>query len=486
MILESLFKNTDILLKKDEIGIDIDEVTVKLDEINEKSLLIILNNVILNDLKRMQKLPCAVLVDSDVEIDLNIPTFFTKNIRRSTAYIFSNLHQINYSDTKFIGITGTNGKTTTATYIYHIFNESGEKVGFFGTGNINLNGTRLSDEYYSMTTPDPWILYPRIKDMQNSGCKIIVMEVSSHSLFFEKTSPIEFEYAVFTNLSEEHLDFHSSMEEYFNVKKKLFQSCKNAILNIDDEYARVINREISCRKINIGILWKGDVFATHISDLGLLGSEYMYRSKDLIFKMKLHTPGVYNIYNSMLATAVCCDLGVKPCIAKQSLNNLDKIDGRFEIYRSDITVVSDYAHTTAAFETLLKTIFGYKENRKITVVFGCGGERDRKKRPLMAKTAEKYADNIVVTEDNSRSEPISTIINDITSGFTKNNYRIILNREYAIKECIQNAECGEIIVITGKSSEKYIIKGHEFLPFDEKAIISNSLKCRSDFYENIT
>ncbi len=480
MKLSDILFNQGIELNRGIKDINIEKITVFPNEIDESSLFIIISSDRAPRFSELQKLPAAILCDKDTPTPEGIITVRVSNVRSAMSHAYSAFSEITYRKMKFIGVTGTNGKTTTAYFIKRILTDAGYKVGFIGTGAIECGNDILSNKNYSMTTPDPWILYPAIKIMQERGCDFVVMEVSSHSLALDKTAPIIFDYGIFTNLTPEHMDFHGDIDAYFSAKNKLFSSCKTGVFNIDDKYARRASREFSGKRINVGVLWKGDVYATHISDMGFDGIKYMYRTHNLIFRMDLCVAGLHNVYNSMLASAVCCDIGVKPCEVKRSFGNILSIPGRFEIIKAAVTVIIDYAHTPAALEALLMGIQqANAQKHKLTVVFGCGGERDKKKRPQMACISEKYADSIIVTSDNCRNEPAENIISDIVAGFTKENYEIVVNRKEAIEKSILSCVNGEIVAIVGKGAEKYSIDQNGYSDFDEKEIINNSLALRS-------
>ncbi len=462
---------------------DIKNITVSPKECDASTLLFIFNERVLEDFKRSKVKPALVIIDKNLDLDSKLSgrtRFYRHNNPRlllsAACFRFS---RIDLSVLKIIGITGTNGKTSTALLTVEILKAAGYQVGFIGTGRIEFDGVSLCGGDYSMTTPDPWILYPAIKEMQVRGCEIIVMEVSSHALALEKVAPLKFEYSVFTNLSAEHLDFHGNIEDYYAAKKKLLSLSSNVVFNIDDHYARRAYKEFSGRKISVGILWRGDIWATCLKNQGFSGLEYMYRTHSYLFKMRLSLAGVHNIYNSMLATAVCTDLGVKPCVAKQALASIPALPGRFEIIKSDITVIIDYAHTSFAFENILKEIHRSKLPREqLWVVFGCGGERDIEKRPKIAASAERYADRIIVTSDNSRGEDIQKIISDIKAGFRGDSYEIIEDRASAVKTAIKKAPEGAVIAIIGKGAEKYNIDKSGYHPFDEKALVLDALSQR--------
>ena len=400
---------------------------------------------------------------------------------RLASFAFARFLNIDFSSLRFIGITGTNGKTTTATMLKKILTDAGYKVGYIGTGKIEANGVLLSDGHYSMTTPEPDVLYPMIKKIAEHGCEIIVMEVSSHALKLCRVEPIQFEYGIFTNLSPEHTDFHSDMEDYFQSKKRLMSRSHVGVFNVDDGYARQAAREFSKRKITVGVLWKGDVYARDVEPHGLSGVSYVYRAKNFSFTMRLQLPGLFNVYNSMTALAVAIDMGVLPCKAKASLASLSGVAGRFEVISGDVTAIIDYAHTGEAFENILKSINSVKNaGQKLIVVFGCGGERDKLKRPKMAKAAEKYADLTYVTSDNPRGENPMKIIEDITAGFTKHTYLCEPDRESAIRKAIKAAERGDIIAVIGKGAERYSIDKTGYHDFDERKIIADALRERGE------
>lgn len=466
-----------------------ESIALSISEVNESSLLFITEKVDgsekLYDLDSPQVKPLAVVLSTSSSIDSDsIPIIRVGNVRSALAYALSNSYGIDYQSMKFIGVTGTNGKTTTATIISDILRASGFKVGFIGTGKIISDNTTLSDLTYSMTTPDPTILYPALAKMSRDGCQYVVMEVSSHSIALGKIAPIKFEYSIFTNLDNDHLDFHKSKDEYFKTKLKLFESSKTGLFNLDDEYSRRAHELAKCEKASFGILRQGDAYATDIT-LGSDKSSFFFRKENLICKVTTKLIGAFNVYNSIAALKCAIDIGIAPCIAKRALEGIEKIDGRMDLIHDDITVIIDYAHTPSAFYNALKTV---KQNitfgQSVTVVFGCGGNRDVGKRPIFGKYAELFADRIVITEDNSRNEELDKIISDITDGMNTEGYKIIKDREEAIRYAISSSSPGDIVVILGKGHEKYKITPSGYLPFDEKEIAKSELERVRKRYEN--
>lgn len=402
-----------------------------------------------------------------------------KNARKSFAYAMSKISEIDYNALTFIGVTGTNGKTSTATMIHSILTDSGIKCGFIGTGKMFFEDVNYAEKNYSMTTPDPDLLYPLIKDMENRGCKAVILEASSHALELEKLSPIPFKIGIFLGISHEHLEFHGSMEKYFQAKEKLISQSEIALINFDDAWGKKLYEKHKNKSIGIGVLWRSDSNATDIKNFGVDGIGYTYRSRNVHSRIRLSLPGLYNVYNSMLAFEAAYRMNLPPKRIKSALEKIKGIDGRFEIIKDKINVVIDYAHTPLALESLLKSVNTIKkQGQKIILVFGCGGERDFTKRPLMAEAAEKFADKIIVTNDNPRGEDENKIFSDILLGFKEKKHGVIRDRKKAIEYAIATAAENDIVVIAGKGHEKYIKDKEGTHDFNEKTIIQNSLKLR--------
>jgi len=422
-----------------------------------------------------------VLCGEDTALPPGIKSARVKKPRESIAYAYSKLYSPNLSKAKIIGVSGTNGKTTTAELIKTGLESEGLRVGYIGTGKISVGEQLLSDNNYSMTTPDPWLLYPTIGRMMEMKCDYIVMEVSSHSIALGKVAPIQFEYAVFTNLSREHMDFHKDMEDYYNTKKVLYEKARCSVINIDDRYGRRLVKEISGKHLSVGVLWRGDVWASGIASEPLKGTRFFYHDNGFCCKININFPGLYNVYNCLLAMAVCTKAGIKPCNVKNSIAKFDGVLGRYNVIKDKITVIIDYAHTPLAFEYVLKDISSSKSSKNnLFTVFGCGGERDKEKRPEMARIAESYSDKVIVTSDNSRNEDPERIISDIVSGFRYKKHIICLDRYTAIISAITEAKNGDIVAIIGKGPEKYNIDKEGYHSFDEYEIVSEALRIRND------
>ncbi len=422
--------------------------------------------------------PYAIVCDwQGFNTKTDIPLIKVKSARRALADAYSNYYRLDYERLRVIGVTGTNGKTSTATMLEKILIKSGKGVGYIGTGSIRINGKSITEDTYSMTTPDPSVLYSALAKMSNEGCEFAVMEVSSHALSLSRCAPIRFTLGIFTNLSSDHMDFHKNKEEYFKAKLSLFESCKIGVFNIDDEYAKRAYESCKCEKYSIGVIRSADATVTALTEMGLSSTEFFYKENSMIFKLSLKLGGAYNVYNSLCAAKAAIALGIRPCIVKEALCRIEKIDGRLEVISQEPFVIIDYAHTAEALENLLKLINSTKNNgQKLTLVFGCGGDRDKSKRALMGAIAEKYADKIVLTEDNSRSEDFQSIKQNILSGIKDStSVTVIEKRKDAIEYAISTAASSDIVAIVGKGHERYIIDNDGTHFFDERSIVLNVL-----------
>ncbi len=482
MKLGHLIFNEEYFCEKSIENIEIDNVTTHVDDISQRTLFVIIKSIKFDVNKIisyiLSKKPAAIVCEDDTPIYSDkIPILKVKSARRILPYLYSRFFEIDYGKTRFAAVTGTNGKTSTATILSHILTHAGHKVGFIGTGKIISGEKSLCSSKYSMTTPDPDTLYSAIKEMQRDGCEVIVMEVSSHALYFDKVLPIPFEVSVFTNLSREHLDFHGDIESYYQTKKKLFLQTKTAVFNMDDYYSKRCSEEYESDKVGIGIINGATAIATDVVMHGLSGSEYVYQDSEHSLKIELALAGAYNIYNSMMAISASIILGVSQNVITEAISTLNHIEGRLEKIEADITVIIDYAHTEEALRNVLKMLKSAKKReQKLITVFGCGGERDRDKRPAMAKIAEEYSDFTIVTTDNSRGESVADILYDILEGFLETKRRkVITSRKNAIRSAILTAESGDIVAVIGKGHERYNIDKNGYHDFDEREIIKEVL-----------
>lgn len=473
MLLKTLLSDFKYELYGVSLETEITLVTTKLEDMGDGTLCILTKPK--RDLPRLGEKSGIIIIDTPPEKIPSVPYIVCEDIRSATAFIYSRLYGISYDKLSFIGITGTNGKSSTLTILYNILKANGRKVGCIKTGEISIDGTPVTGSNYSMTTPDPSLLYKTIRDMEDWGCDTVIMEVSSHSLALGKVAPISFDYAIFTGISPEHLDFHSDMEEYYRTKRKLFYLARCAVINIDDSYGVRLYSELGIRKIGYGVSKKADAFIEDYEPCGFSGSHFKFRLSQRQINIHLPLIGSYNVYNALSAITVGCDMKISAHIISRAIDSISKIEGRFQPIGKNFRIIVDYAHTERAFECFLRELRLISGEKAITVIFGCGGERDRGKRAKMGEYAEKYADKIILTEDNSRSEEPMNIIRDILLGIKSKPVYIDTVRKRAIRNAIISNNDDEIIAVVGKGAEKYYIDKSGYHEYDEISYIRSIL-----------
>ncbi len=448
-----------------------------------------------------QEKAAAVIVEdgADYIAPADFPVFCVPNARRALAFAYDRFCASPTKDMRLIAVTGTNGKTSTATMVYTILQAANKRVAMIGTVACKSqtqdyktafeNSTRST-----MTTPDPDILYPMLQKMKEDGIEYVVMEASSHALALDKLSPLLFEVGIFTNLSPEHLDFHANMDNYLAAKTRLFSQCKYGILNFDSEYAEKIAKEASCRILRCGAVYHEEYNAEDIRYHGANGISYTLVSPSLRLPVSLPIPGSFTVYNSLLAITCALQLGITEKELATALHAVKGVPGRLEKLTLDpqdanFTVFIDYAHTEAALRNLLMTVRSFRRgNERIVLLFGCGGDRDKSKRAPMGRVAEEYADYIIVTSDNSRTEEPTKIIHDILQGMKNRAKRsVIVNRRRAIEYAVETAQENDIILLVSKGHETYELVGQKRLAFDERKIVREALlkrKAQKEKHEN--
>ncbi|MBR0189857.1 MAG: UDP-N-acetylmuramoyl-L-alanyl-D-glutamate--2,6-diaminopimelate ligase [Clostridia bacterium] len=356
---------------------------------------------------------------------------------------------------KLIGVLGTNGKTTTTHLIASILMNSGVKCGLVGTLGI-FYGNKFIEP--TLTTPDPIELHKTLADMYDSGVEAVVMEVSAHAAFLKKVYGLEFETGVFTNLTQDHLDFFGDMESYKKAKTSFFKdnACKYVVLNSDDETGREIAQTAKGKVLTYGIDSPADVFAI---DLDEKPSEttFVLNLFDCIYEVRLNLIGRYNVYNALAAATVCALYGIPPEKVAEGIENLKGVSGRLEcVYDGDFSVYIDYAHTPDGLKQSLTALKRHTKNRLICL-FGCGGNRDKEKRPIMGAISGEIADFTVLTSDNPRYEEPMEILWQVEKGIVEktDRYVIVQERAEGIRYALDMAKKGDIVLLAGKGSEKY-------------------------------
>ncbi len=398
--------------------------------------------------------------------------------RAALALIAANFYGRPADKLSLVGVTGTSGKTTTARMVESVFDASGEPVGLIGTIEYRAGDERLVAD---RTTPDAVVLQEWFAKMVDAGVRHAVMEVSSHALALKRTYGVRFAAAVFTNLSREHFDFHKDFEDYFAAKRILFdqidRSRRTAVVNIDDEYGRRLRSELGSAALTFGRTPEADVRPADDFDIdvdGLRGTVITPRGE---VRVESNLLGAPNLYNWLGAIGAALVVGMPIATIEAGIRNLKTVRGRFERVFSDRgpTVIVDYAHKPDALEKLLHAVRDIAGERRVAVVFGCGGDRDRGKRPEMGNIAVRLADEVVVTSDNPRSEKpeaiIAEIVRDIRGRCTE-----IPDRREAIARTIENASDDDVIVIAGKGHETYQVLGDQVVHFDDREEAELALK----------
>ena len=420
----------------------------------------------------------AAIVSAAAATDSDLPTILVDDPRAALALIAANFYGRPADKLSLVGVTGTSGKTTTTRMIESVFDASGEPVGLIGTIEYRAGGERLTAD---RTTPDAVVLQEWFAKMVEAGVRHAVMEVSSHALALKRTYGVHFAAAVFTNLSREHFDFHKDFEDYFAAKRVLFDQIdrtrQTAVVNVDDQYGRRLADELGANALTFGRGANADIHPAEdfrISVEGLRGEVLTPRGA---VRIESNLLGLPNLYNWMGAIGAALLVGMPIETIEAGIRNLTSVRGRFERVPSQHgpTVIVDYAHKPDALEKLLHAVREIAGQREVWIVFGCGGDRDRGKRPQMGGIASRLADKVIVTSDNPRNEKPEGIIREIVAGVT-GPVQDIANRREAIFTAVQSAPRDAVIVIAGKGHETYQVVGDEVIHFDDREEAEIALK----------
>ena len=406
----------------------------------------------------------------DIQFIDGINYYYIENLSEEMGKIASNFYGYPQNNLKIIGVTGTNGKTTTTYILESLLGE--DKTARLGTVEY-----KVGDEVIPApnTTPMSLDIVKMCKKAVDKNLKYLVMEISSHGLELGRVNMLKLDAAIFTNLTQDHLDFHKTMENYFHAKKKIFtllKDMRNSVINIDDEYGKKYMEYTN--GISYG-LEKGDITGK-IENISRHGQKVELKIFNNRYEIELKLLGKFNLYNLLGAIGVVKCFGMKDEEIIEKIKNIHGAPGRFEPVKidADFTVIVDYAHTGDALENILKSVNELKTGRVISV-FGCGGDRDKGKRPIMAEIAEKYSDFTIATSDNPRTEDPEEILKDVAKGLKKENHIIEVDRKKAIAIAVQKAKKDDIIVIAGKGHETYQIIGREKIHFDDREAVQEAL-----------
>lgn len=396
----------------------------------------------------------------------------TESTRSAASYVWSNRYDSPQNGMKIIAVTGTNGKTTVSHMLHAIYRAAGKKPLLLGTITNTL------------TTPDPCDLFRLLREARDNGTDTVIMEASSHALALRKLDAISPEFAVFTNLTPEHLDFHGTMEHYFRAKASLFQKARYGIINADDSYASELARGSSAEnRFYSAFRDDADFTAKNIRYQGTEGIRYECLTRNHLFRITSPIPGRFTVYNTLASVACAYTDGIRTDCIRYAMKGLYGVAGRLEripLNRQDFSVYLDFAHTPDALENVLRAVRCFmRQDQRLTVLFGCGGDRDRSKRAAMGAVAARLADHLIVTSDNSRSEDPSDIIDEILGGIpAQKPHTVILNRREAIEYACLNATAGDVILLAGKGHETYEIDRTGKHPFSEREIVMDAVARR--------
>ena len=406
------------------------------------------------------------------EAPAGVPAVVVENARQALAEIAANRFGHPADSMVMLGVTGTNGKTTTTYLVKHMLEDAGHKVGLIGT-NQNLIGEEVIET--ERTTPESYELHALFARMRDAGCTHVIMEVSSHSLVLDRVHGIPFAVGAFTNLTQDHLDFHKTMEEYRKAKAMLFSISDKGVINLDDNAAQAMLADAKCPCLTFSCEKDAaDLTAKNIH-LYADGVEFVATTKGELARVKLPIPGHFSVENALAALGMVLQIGMSLSDAAHSLATATGVKGRVEVVptNTDYTVLIDYAHTPDGVENVLRAVRGFAKGRVIAL-FGCGGDRDRTKRPKMGKIAADLADFCVVTSDNPRTEDPKAIIDDILEGMkdTKTPMQVIVDRSEAIHWALAHAKKDDVIVLMGKGHETYQEVNHVKHHMDEREIVA--------------
>ncbi len=430
----------------------------------------------------------AAVVEEAQEV--NLPQLQVENVRAAMPHLATAFFDTPARRLALVGVTGTNGKTTTTYLIESLARAAGRETGVIGTIGVRIGDEMLPADRTTPESPEVQALLARMADAPaGSGPRVVSMEVSSHALHQGRTLGCEFDVAVFTNLTQDHLDYHVDMESYFEAKAALFtdypqrtSKATTAVVNVDDPYGRRLVERLSTRSITYGVEQEADLRASAI-EASPTGVAFRLTTPEGEFPVQIRLGGLFNVYNSLAALGAGRALGLEWDVLLRGLQSSPGVPGRFEsVFSSDpalrerqeFSVIVDYAHTPDGLENVLRA--GRALNpRRLIAVFGCGGDRDRTKRPIMGRLAAELADRVIVTSDNPRTEEPLGILDEIVAGIPADRHSAVMtevmtevNRRTAIQAAIREAEAGDLVVIAGKGHETYQIFAHETVHFDDR------------------
>ncbi|NLM46366.1 MAG: UDP-N-acetylmuramoyl-L-alanyl-D-glutamate--2,6-diaminopimelate ligase [Firmicutes bacterium] len=414
----------------------------------------------------------AAAVVATKPLYLPVPVIMVKDSRHALSYFSDRFFASPSKKLHVVGVTGTNGKTTTTHFLQSIYKAAGRPCAVIGTVGILIDKDYLPG---GLTTPEAFDLHRTFATLRDKQIGAVAMEVSSHSLAWQRVEHVVFDTAVFTNLSHEHLDFHKTMEEYFRVKAHLFQLVAKAdrpqaVINLDDPYGRRLASLTDLQVLTYGMREGADVRG-YIASATVKSTLLTVRYQKKEFELNVHLPGEFNAYNALAAAAAALAEGFSPEIIELGIDAVEAVPGRLEAvnYQQEYSIFIDFAHTPDGLEKVLKTLSAMPHRRLITV-FGCPGDRDKAKRPVMGRIAELYSDLVVVTSDNPATESPEAIISDILRGMETQPV-VLPDRNEAVRYALSAAKKGDIVLLAGKGHENYQIIGDKHVPYSDRQAV---------------
>ena len=485
MKLSELLKDVEYKIISGSVDIDISALTIDSRKAKEGVLFICIKGFSTDGHKYIPSAVAngcsAVICECETDIPDGVNAVFVpKGSREALAKIASAFYGEPSKKFRLIGVTGTNGKTSSTYFMETILRGLGRKTGVIGTVGITVDGEKLDIEFATSTTPDTIELQAIFAEMAKRGVEDVIMEVSSHGLELKKVDGSDFDTCIFTNLTQDHLDFHKTMENYCAAKAKLFKMCKYGIINADDKWAKEIEKHADCKFTTFGMENDADLKAYNIEYL----MDRVNFTVDIDGKavdFVLHVPGRFSVYNALGVIGAALSMGIPAEEVQKGIANIKGVPGRIQNIPNDlgINVIVDYAHTPDGVENILNAVREFTKGRIITV-FGCGGDRDRTKRPIMGEIAGRLSDHCVVTSDNPRSEEPIDILKEIEPGVRSatENYELVVDRRDAIVKAVNMAQKGDSVVIAGKGHENYEIFKDKTIHFDDAEEAQKALEAR--------
>jgi len=476
MTLSKLLENTEIITCQGNIDIKVSGIAFNSRDVKPGNVFVCISGFKTDGHQyaqdALERGAVAIVAERELE-EVAATQVVVKNSRLALAHMAGVYYDYPFKKFCLIGVTGTNGKTTTTYLVKTILESCGQKVGLIGT-NQNMIGSAIIPSHH--TTPDSLELMQLFDRMAKEEVDTVVMEISSHSLALDRVAACSFDVGAFTNVTQDHLDFHETMENYIDAKALLFKMCKTGVINIDDNASERMISDASCDVIRYSTVQDTDLSAKNI-EYKADGVQYTLCGKEEM-NISLSTGGKFSVYNSMSAAVAALKFGIPTETVKKALCSQNGVKGRAEVVPCDrdFTIVIDYAHTPDGLQNILNTFKECPKNR-LVVLFGCGGDRDKTKRPKMGMVAARLADFVIVTSDNPRTEEPKAIIDDILEGMKDipTPKKVIENRIEAINFAISNAKAGDIIILAGKGHETYQIIGTDTIHLDEREVIAEAL-----------